>query len=93
MVGVQLFQAGLWVNMEFGQRYASAKRRTTLLIKRKDLAMLCVKTGDVIVFLTGFSVLLHSAKDRRNLVQKKGPIWHYLRGAFRREDDFLPLFG
>jgi hypothetical protein len=51
-VGAQLFQAGLWVNMEFGQRYASEKRRTNLLNKHKELAILCVKNGGIMVFLT-----------------------------------------
>jgi hypothetical protein len=51
-VGVQLFQARLWINVEFGQRYASEKRRTNALIKLNELVILCVKSGGFMVFLT-----------------------------------------
>ena len=51
-LGVQLVQAGLWVDLEFGQRYASEKQRTDFLIKLKELAILCVRNGDFMVFLT-----------------------------------------
>jgi hypothetical protein len=51
-VGVQLFPAGLWVNLEFRQRYASEKRRTNILIKLNELAILYVKSGEFMVFPT-----------------------------------------
>jgi hypothetical protein len=60
--GVRLFQAGLWVNMEFGQRYASEKRRTNFHLKLKELAILCVISGNVMVFLTD----THAATDARH---------------------------
>ena len=49
---VQLFQAGLRVNFEFGQGYASEKNRKIILVKLNELAILCVKSGEVMVFLT-----------------------------------------
>jgi hypothetical protein len=49
---VQLFWAGLWVNFEFGQGYASEKNGTIILIKLNDLAILCVRSGEVMVFPT-----------------------------------------
>jgi hypothetical protein len=39
---VQLCQADLRVNFEFGQGYASEKNRTSILIKLNELAILCV---------------------------------------------------
>jgi hypothetical protein len=52
MMGGRLFQAGLWVNLEIGQRYASEKRRTNILIKLNELANLWVKTGKIMVIPT-----------------------------------------
>ncbi len=49
---VQLFQAGLGVNFEFGQGYASEKKGTSILIKLNELAILCVRSGEVMVFPT-----------------------------------------
>ena len=49
---VQLFQAGLRVNFEFGQGYASEKNRKIILVKLNELAILCVKSGEFMVFLT-----------------------------------------
>src|SRR5579859_6009585 len=42
-----------FVNLDFGRRYASIKRRTYIPIKLKSLASLCVKSGEVMVILTG----------------------------------------
>jgi len=49
---VQLFRAGLWVNFRFGQRYASEKSRTNIPIKPNELAILCVRSGEFMVFPT-----------------------------------------
>jgi len=49
---VQLFRAGLRVNFEFGQGYASEKNRTIIPIKLNELAILCVRSGEFIVFPT-----------------------------------------
>jgi hypothetical protein len=43
MFCVQLFQADLGVNFEFGQEYASEKNRTSILIKLIELAILHTK--------------------------------------------------
>ena len=43
-------QAALWVNLKFGQRYASEKRRTNLLIKLHDLAILSGSHGILAAF-------------------------------------------
>jgi len=48
----QLFQAGLRVNFEFGQEYASEKNGTIILIKLSELAILCVRSGEFMVFPT-----------------------------------------
>ena len=40
---VRLFRAGLWVDLKFGQRYASENRRTDILIKLNQLTILCVR--------------------------------------------------
>jgi hypothetical protein len=52
MFCVQLFQAGLRVNFEFGQVYASEKNGTIILIKLNELAILCVRSGEFMVFPT-----------------------------------------
>ena len=52
MFYVQLFQAGLRVNFEFGQEYASEKNGTIILIKLSELAILCVRSGEFMVFPT-----------------------------------------
>jgi hypothetical protein len=52
MFCVQHFQAGLRVNFEFGQEYASEKNGTSILIKLNELAILCVRSGEVMVFPT-----------------------------------------
>jgi hypothetical protein len=53
MFSVQLFQAGLRVNFEFGQGYASEKNGTSILIKLNELAILYVRSGEFMVFPTG----------------------------------------
>jgi tetratricopeptide (TPR) repeat protein len=52
MFSVQLFQAGLRVNFEFGQGYASEKNGTSILIKLNELAILYVRSGEFMVFPT-----------------------------------------
>ena len=52
----QLFQAGLRVNFEFGQEYASEKNGTIILIKLSELAILCVRSGEFMVFTTPMQV-------------------------------------
>src|SRR5260221_1991074 len=52
MICVQLFQADLRVNFEFGQKYASEKNGTIILIKLIELVILCVKSGEFMVFPT-----------------------------------------
>jgi hypothetical protein len=47
---VQHFQAGLRVNFKFGQEYVSEKKGTSILIKLNELAILCVKSGEFMVF-------------------------------------------
>jgi len=49
---VRLFRADLWVDFKFGQRYASENQRTDILIKLNQLAILCIRNGEVMVFLT-----------------------------------------
>ena len=49
---MQLFEARLCVNLDFGRRYASGNRGTSVLIKLDLLAILCVSSGDFMVFLT-----------------------------------------
>jgi len=52
MFCVQLFQADLRVNFEFGQGYTSEKNGTIILIKLNELAILCVRSGEFMVFPT-----------------------------------------
>jgi len=49
---VQLLRAGLRVNFEFGQGYASEKNRISFLIKLNELVILCVRSGEFMVFPT-----------------------------------------
>jgi hypothetical protein len=53
----QHFQAGLWVNFEFGQEYASERNGTGILIKLNELAIICVRSGEFMVFPTLFLAL------------------------------------
>jgi hypothetical protein len=58
---VQLFQAGLRVNFEFGQGYASEKNRTSILIKLNELAIFCVRSGKFMLFPTlSLAISLHN---------------------------------
>jgi hypothetical protein len=49
---IQLFQADLRVNCEFGQEYASEKSGISVLIKLNELAIKCVRSGEFMVFPT-----------------------------------------
>ena len=49
---MQHFQADLRVNFEFGRGIASEVNRTSILIKLNELAVLCVRSGEVMVFPT-----------------------------------------
>jgi hypothetical protein len=69
---VQLSRAALWVNFEFGQGYASEKNGTVILVKLNELAILCVRSGEFMIFpTTGFA---NSIKVRvnQNLPKKMG---------------------
>jgi hypothetical protein len=52
MFCVQHVQAGLQVNFEFGQEYASEKNGIVVLIKLNVLAILCVRSGEFMIFPT-----------------------------------------
>ena len=49
---MQHVQAGLQVNFEFGQEYASEKYGIVVLIKLNVLAILCVRSGEFMIFPT-----------------------------------------